>query len=592
MNIKPSTMAWILKLISPYKNYYIVSVTMAFVSVLCSFMPYFYVANIVRDLLAGLREWEPYLQNSAWIAIFWLVSILARYLSTTASHKAAFHLLADLRLRLTSKLAKLSLGSIMNQPSGSYKNIICERVESMETTLAHLIPEFTSYILSPLVVFVYMLFLDWRVTLASLLVIPIGLFFYANMMRKSTGEFENTIAKTKALNDTAVEYINGIEVIKVFGQEQFSYEKFVTAVQEGASCFIKWMQKCNLDMAGLTTITPTLMLFLLPFGAYFRLNGSLSSENLILLIILSMGLIQPILAAAAYLDDIYKVSAIFEEAIEIFERPDLKRPKQLENIPQGTKLELDHVRFSYTDGEEILHDISLTIQPQTVTALVGPSGSGKSTIAKLITSFWDVNEGEIRFGGVPINELPLDYYMQQIAYVSQDNYLFNDSILENIRMGNLEATDEEVISIAKQSGCYDFIMQLDKGFDTLVGSSGGASLSGGERQRIAIARAMLKNAPIIILDEATAYTDPENESLIQSSIAQLVAGKTLIVIAHRLSTIADSDQIIVVNKGRIEAVGKHPDLLAQCPLYKGMWESHIAARDDAHYPVKGETIHA
>lgn len=592
MNIQKTTLTWIFKLISPYKNQYIVSVALAFVSVLCSFMPYLFVANIVRDLLAGIREWQPYIQNSAWIAGFWLASNLARYISTTASHKATFHLLAEIRTRLTAKLAKLSLGSILNQPSGSYKNIICERVESMETTLAHLIPEFTSDTLSPLIVLLYMLVLDWRVTLAALLVVPIGLLFYANMMRKSTGEFENTLVKTKKLNDTAVEYINGIEVIKVFGKEKFSYDKFVTAAKEGASCFIEWMRKCNIDMAGLTVVTPALMLFLLPVGAYFRLTGSLSSENLILLIILSMGLVQPILAAAAYLDDVYKLNAIFTDVIEIFERPELKRPSQLDTVPDGIELALSHVYFSYTEDQEVLHDISLTIKPQTVNALVGPSGSGKSTIAKLIASFWDVSSGQITFGGVNIKDLPLDYYMRQIAYVAQDNYLFNDSILENIRMGNLNASDEEVISIAKRCGCYDFIMQLDKGFDTVVGSSGGSALSGGERQRIAIARAMLKDAPIIILDEATAYTDPENESLIQSSLAKLVAGKTLIVIAHRLSTITDSDQIIVVNQGQIEAAGKQSDLLANCPLYRNMWHSHLTVKDGDTDSVKGDLIHA
>ncbi|MDO4667676.1 MAG: ABC transporter ATP-binding protein [Streptococcus sp.] len=585
---KKSTTTWIGEFISPHKISFILSVLLAFISVICGILPYLYVGNIVRDLLSGIKEWPIYWVNGIWIAVFWIIHLIAHAISTALSHEATFKVLAEMRLRLTDKLAKLPLGSVLSQSSGSYKNIIVERVDATETTLAHIIPEFTAAIVSPLSILLYMFILDWRVTLASLLTLPAGALFYANMLRKSKGDFENTVAKTKALNDTAVEYINGIEVIKVFGKEKFSYDKFVTAAKEGADCFIDWMRKCSLEMAGVTAIMPALLLFLLPLGSYFTLNGSLSPSNLVMLIILSMGLVGPIIAAATYMDDIRKIGATFGEVSEILERPDLNRPVNLSQTPENNDVVLEHVSFGYNEEDEVLHDISLTIKSGTVNALVGPSGSGKSTIAKLIASFWDVNKGSICIGKVNIKDIPLEVYTKKVAYVSQDNYLFNDSILENIRMGNPSATDEEVKEAAKQCGCYDFIMNLDEGFDTIVGSSGGASLSGGERQRIAIVRAMLKNAPIIILDEATAYTDPENEALIQSSIAQLIQGRTLIVIAHRLSTIADSDQIILVHNGQIEATGKQSELLEKSELYRKMWHSHLAVRDgDDEKTAKG-----
>jgi len=280
---------------------------------------------------------------------------------------------------------------------------------------------------------------------------------------------------------------------------------------------------------------------------------------------------------SGYMDDISKVSSIFGEVIKILEHEELKRPDVLAKRPQSNDINLKDVHFGY-DDVEVLHGVNLTIKEGTVNALVGPSGSGKSTIAKLIASFWDVNSGEINYGGVNISDIPLEVYNKNIAYVSQDNYLFNETIMENIRMGNLDASDEDVINAAKACGCHDFIMNLESGYQTIAGDAGG-HLSGGERQRISIARAMLKNSPIVILDEATAYTDPENEAIIQRSVAKLVVGRTLIVIAHRLSTIASADQIIVVNDGKIEACGTQEELLVKSSLYKNMWKAHIFAKD-------------
>jgi ATP-binding cassette subfamily B protein len=289
--------------------------------------------------------------------------------------------------------------------------------------------------------------------------------------------------------------------------------------------------------------------------------------------------VTPLVVAFSYFDDMAKIGSIFGEATEILERKEMERPEKLSEEPKGSDIVLKDVRFTYRE-KEVLHGINMEIKQGEVNAIVGPSGSGKSTVARLIDSLWDVDSGVITYGGVDIKKLPLDYYMSKIAYVAQDNFLFDMSIKENIRLGKQGATDEEVINAAKACGCHEFIMGLENGYDTEVGGAGG-HLSGGERQRICIARAMLKNSPVVILDEATAYTDPENEALVQESVAKLVQGRTLIVIAHRLSTIQTADKIFVINDGNLEASGTHEELLAGCNLYKNMWEAHSSVKDDA-----------
>jgi ATP-binding cassette subfamily B protein len=330
-------------------------------------------------------------------------------------------------------------------------------------------------------------------------------------------------------------------------------------------------------MAGGMSFLPATLLGVLPVGLLLVNKGEIDASQFITGIILSAGLITPLVTAFSYTDDILKIKVIFGEVTEILTRKDMVRPENISVKPENHNIELKDVRFTYKE-KEVLHGINMNIKEGTVNAIVGPSGSGKSTIARLIDSLWDVDSGEITYGNVNIKNLPLIFYMEQIAYVSQDNYLFDMSVMENIRLGKKEATDEEVINAAKSTGCHDFIMGLEKGYDTVVGGQGG-HLSGGERQRICIARAMLKDAPVVILDEATAYTDPENENVIQESVAKLVKGKTLIVIAHRLSTIVDSDKIFVINNGTVEDFGTHEELLNRCSLYNNMWTAHSMTRD-------------
>lgn len=583
--VKRGLIGWISYFAGEKKGQYILSVIFALFSVACCIAPYFIIARIVQQLMAGVRDWQLFLKECGITALFWLGNVLFHAISTSMSHIATFNLLGNIRKKMCDKLTRVPLGTVLDMPSGSLKNIMIERIDSMETTLAHIVPEYTSNIILSIVLIVYLFVLDWHLALACMAVLPVGIIAMCFMMRDGEARFKYALDKTKALNDTAVEYINGIEVIKAFGKSKSSYERFVVAAQEGSACYVEWMRDCIWPHAVATVVTPSLLFSLLPIGGFMFLKGSIDASLFITVIILAVSAIQPFLIAFTYHDDIAKAGAIFGEVGSIMTLEELDRPVVDVKKPADNSIVLKDVHFSYHKGvegeekKEILHGISMSLPQGSYTAFVGPSGSGKSTIARLIASLWDVDSGSIEIGGVNIKNLSLEEYNRRVAYVSQDNFLFDMSVRENIRLGRQDATDKEVEDIAKKAGCYDFIKSLENGFDTIVGGSG-AHLSGGERQRIAIARAMMKDAPIVILDEATAYTDPENEAIIQKSVAQLVKGKTLIVIAHRLSTVKDADKLYVIKNGVIDSEGTHEQLLSKKGLYKNMWEAHIGSRDE------------
>lgn len=574
---KRSTASWLMELAEGKRGEYALSIVTALLGVVCSLIPYFIIIKIITALVNGTAELSHCLTLCVWMALCWILRYVLHSVSTSLSHHATFQVLANTRIRLLDKLATLPLGTVLDRSSGSYKNIIVERVDSIETTLAHLLPEMTSNIVGAAAVLILLFVLDWRMGLSMLIVVPLGIICFMSMFSGYIEKFQRTVTSTKALNDTAVEYIGGIEVIKAFGQSKTSYAKFVSAAKEGADCFIDWMRGSLFGQVAGMAIFPSTLLGILPVGCLLYMRGSLSAETFLTVIVLSFGVMQPLITAFSYTDDIAQVTTIVGEVADVLSGEDMHRPEKAEKLPADNSIELKNVRFAYHD-KEVLHGINLKIKPGTVNALVGPSGSGKSTIARLVASLWDVKDGSIELGGVDIRTLPLKDCTSRIAYVSQDNYLFDLSVMDNIRMGKKGASDEEVMAAAEKCGCHEFIMGLENGYQTVCGSSGG-HLSGGERQRISIARAMLKDAPIVILDEATSYTDPENEAVIQSALAKLVQGKTVLVIAHRLSTIADADQIIVVNHGEIEAAGTQEELLKSCPLYKTMWEAHISVKD-------------
>ncbi|MBQ6634988.1 MAG: ABC transporter ATP-binding protein [Lachnospiraceae bacterium] len=575
-----SPIAWVLGQTGDHGGQYVLSVILAVIGVAFSVAPYFVVVGIVQGLMEGRQDFSFYMTRCLIMAVLWLGRVLFHSFSTAASHVATFAVLGEIRKRCTEKLARMPLGAVLTQSSGALKNTLVERIDSIETTLAHIVPEFTANLLVPVIIEIYIFTIDWRMGLASLVTVPIGMFSYALMMFGSGDFYQHTITATKALNDTAVEYINGIQVIKVFGKTKSSYDRFVHDAYEAAHSFIDWMRASILPMTFAMVVMPSTMVSVLPIGGILVKNGSLSPQDFVMIIILSVGLITPFVTLMSYSDDLRTMGTIFGEVRAILDAPEMVRP-ETGTAPEKNDLELKDVHFSYhADADtEVLHGVSMKIPEGSFVALVGPSGSGKSTIARLIASLWDVTGGSISIGGRDIRDIPQEAYADKIAFVSQDNYLFNMTVRENIRLGRPSATDAEVEEAAKKSGCHDFIMSLEKGYDTLVGSSGG-HLSGGERQRISIARAMLKAAPIVILDEATAYTDPENEAVIQKSVSKLTEGKTLIVIAHRLSTIVDADRIYVVKDGQIHEQGTHEELLAHHDLYEKMWKAHMEVKDN------------
>ena len=460
--MKRSTATWIWDFAGEYRSRYVLSVLSAVCGVICGILPYFVMANMIGDLLGGCRDTNIYLQHCLVMALLWVGRCGFHSISTTLSHKATFAVLGNIRKRVCEKLTRVPLGTVLDMPSGSVKNVLVERIDSIETTMAHIIPEFTSNLLVPIALLVYLFVLDWRMALAVLATVPIGFGCYAGMTRGYAESYQNTVDKTKILNDTAVEYINGIEVIKAFGKAQSSYEKFVVAAKEGASCYVEWMRRCNIYFCLAMSVFPATMVAVLPIGGLLFRTGTLDANTFIQVILFSVGLITSLITVMSYGDDLAKLSTIIGEVTGILEQEEQTRPQVSASQPKNNDIALHDVTFGYHE-KEVLHGINMTIREGTVNALVGPSGSGKSTIAKLIAGLWDVDGGSISFGGVDIRQMTQQDYNRYIAYVSQDNYLFDTTVMENIRMGNQSATDEEVIEAAQNSGCHDFIMSLDHG---------------------------------------------------------------------------------------------------------------------------------
>jgi ATP-binding cassette subfamily B protein IrtA len=574
---------------SYHKGKYAASVLLAVTGVFGGLIPYVGVSRIIIDLLSdGKTELSVYMM---WCGISGgglVLKTICMNWSTALSHEATFSVIAAVRTKLIEKMARVPMGYVLETPSGQFKNTIVEKADSLETPLAHVLPEMTSNLLIPAGIIIYMFILDWRMALVSLVTLPLGFIFYTIMMKDYPEKYADVMKAGKHMSGTMVEYINGIEVIKAFNQSAKSYHKFTDAVTVNVNVVLDWIRSTQVYSTIAQGIWPAVLLGVLPVGCLFYMDGSLGGGEFITIAILSLGISAPILSAMIYTDDIAKISAIVGEVGQVLDLPELNRPNEKKRL-ENRNIVLDQVGFSY-GKEEVLSNVNLLIKEGTITAFVGPSGGGKSTIAKLIASFWEAGNGHITIGGVDVRDIPLKQIMDEIAYVSQDNYLFNDTIRNNIRMGKPGATDLEVEAAAKASGCHEFIIKLEHGYETFAGGAGG-HLSGGERQRIAIARAMLKDANIIILDEATAYTDPENEAVIQEAVSRLIRGKSLIVIAHRLSTIIDSDKIVVIEKGRVAAEGTHEMLLADCALYRQMYTAHMEVRDTSTgYLERGEAF--
>ena len=554
------------------------SVALAVVSVAGGFVPYLGVYQILRLFVERRAGLEGILLWCGVCLAGYAVKVAGYALSTMLAHVSAYTILEGLRLQVADQLMRAPLGEVESRPIGAMKSTIVDRIEDVEPPLAHMIPELSSNLLLPLAVVIAMFAIDWRMGLALLVTIPVALVPMAAGMRSYNKNYAAYMAANNHVNSVIVEYVEGIQVVKAFSQGERSYAKFAQAVSSFRDFTLNWFRCTWASMNLCLSILPTTLLGTLPVGIYLYQTGVLDPAQVTLCLMMALGIVSPLMRATAFINSMKSMQFAVKDTRELLDLPQLSQAKQEADL-DGSGIRFRNVAFSYggTGGAEVLHDLELHIPQGSFTALVGPSGGGKSTIARLAARFWDVTAGSITLGGRDIREMPLKQLSQAISFVTQDNFLFDCSLKENIRLGKPDASDEEVLAAARAAQCEEFLARLDRGWDTPAGEAG-RQLSGGERQRIAIARAILKDAPIVILDEATAFTDPENEDKIQSSIMALSKGKTLLVIAHRLSTIQNADKIVVLEKGHIVDQGTQAELLRRCLLYQKLWQAHIGAQ--------------
>ena len=555
------------------------SVVLSVVSVVLGLAPFYCMYRMICLFAVGTATTAAVIKWCALALAAYAVKILLFSLSTGISHAMAYSVLEGLRLRLADRFLRAPLGDVENHSIGEIKNMMVDKIENIEPPLAHMIPEGAGHIVLPVISIAALLCIDWRLALASLVTFPLSFLCMGLTFKISGDSFAKYDRSSNEMNSAIVEYIEGIKVIKAFGRAGVSYEKYAGAITSFRTFVVKWLTSTFVTMKLSFALFPSTLIGTLPVALALANGGVITPAQAALAVMLSISMVGSLAKLEVFSENMRQVKFTVESLEEFLEMPALPEPAERAAV-EHTDVELRGVHFSYTGDEkdEVLHGIDLTLPEGSFTALVGPSGGGKSTVAKLIARFWGVTAGEIAVGGVNIKDMPLEQLSEYVSFVTQDNFLFRCSLLENIRLGNPAATDEEVKAAARAAQCEEFISKLPQGYDTPAGEAG-KRLSGGEKQRIAIARMMLKNAPIVILDEATAFTDPENEDKIQRSIAALTKGKTLLVIAHRLSTIKNADNIVVLKNGAIAAEGRQEELLENCPLYREMWQAHIDAKN-------------
>jgi len=546
-------------------------------SVIMAVVPYFFIYHIIIRFSGEGQLTIGYLGFMA--GLIFISLVLKNYLQgrgLSVSHHLAYDTLMGMRKTIADKLLRMPMGAVQRHSTGSLKKNFVENIEDMELLLAHAMPEGIANLLTLVIITVILFILDWRMALMALAVLPIGLIAVYMMLKDGLKRMGPYYQASKEMNENIIEYIAGMEVIKVFNQTTTSFKKYITSVNNYKKYTLYWFKVSWNYMTVYSIILPSTLLFLLPVGTLFYLDGSLTLGTFVLVILLAMSMGLPLIRLVEFLPVFPRLRQQAQKIEQLFAEEELVSGVS-QTMPKNYTVTFDRVTFAY-DDKEVLHEVSFVAKENTVTGLVGESGAGKSTLAKLLIRFWDIKAGAVKIGDVNISDLPVATLMNAISYVSQDIFLFNTTIMENIRMGRPGATDDEIIAMAKIAQCHDFILAAEHGYQTVVGGAGD-KLSGGQRQRIAIARALLKNAPIVVLDEATSFTDPENEDKIQEALNSLIQGKTLIVIAHRLSTIVDANNIILLADGRIAAQGTHQELLAASPAYQTMWQAHSVAMD-------------
>ena len=554
--------------IKPYKKRYILSVMLSMLSVLCELLSYAFVGILAGYIYKGFHG-----NNMIYVLIFTIIckisGVLLSNISTLISHKAAYLTLKDLRYAICDKFVRLPMGYFDMNPSGTLKTILVDRVEDIEKTLAHLLPEMTANLLIPIAMIVWMLAVNIKLTGIIFLWVIFGLSIGMLMMIGYKKKYEGQVQAQKNMNQAVIEYVKGIDVIKTFNMEDSSYAKYKNAVIRHAEYAINWMKSSQIYASLSYSIAPVSIFPTIVVGLIFFNNGFLTEQSLFLFMMISLGIFKPIVKASSYVDQLAQMGTVTKEIKGILDYPELKRSEN-SNLKEKMTYDIafENLQFSYDGTKNDVDDVNLTIKEKTMTAIIGTSGSGKSTLMKLLAGFWDFEKGKIKIGGIEVKDLSMNDLNTLISYVDQNTFLFDDTILENIRIGKKDATNDEVIEAAKRAGCHDFILTLPDGYDTIAGDR----LSGGEKQRIAIARAILKNAPIIILDEATASTDIENEEKIQGALLEFTKGKTLIVITHKIKTVINADKIIYMENGKIICDGKHEELIKSCSTYKHLYE--------------------
>lgn len=543
------------------------SVVLSVVSVMLGLAPFYCMYRLICMFTAGTA--------TAAAVVGWCMAALAAYalkiltftLSTGTSHSMAYAILEGLRLRLADRFLHAPLGDVENHTIGEIKSMMVDKIENLEPPLAHMIPEGAGHLVLPIVSIIALAVPDPRLALASLVTFPLSFICMGLTFKISGKNFTEYDNSSNRMNSTIVEYIEGIEVIKAFGRAGVSYEKYAKAITDFRTFVVRWLTSTFATMKLSFALFPSTLIGTLPTALALANSGSITAPQAALAVMLSMSMVGSLAKLDVFSENMRQVQFTVRNLEEFLEMPELPEPAARAEIKR-TDVELKNVHFSYTGdaADEVLHGVDLRLPEGSFTALVGPSGGGKSTVAKLIARFWDVTSGEITIGGVNVRDMPISQLSEYVSFVTQDNFLFRGSLLENIRLGDPNAGDEEVMAAARAAQCEEFISKLSQGYNTPAGEAG-KRLSGGERQRIDIARAMLKDAPVIILDEATAYIGPENEDRLQKAIEALTRNKTIIMIAHRLKTVRHADRILVIDHGRIVQQGKHEELITEPGIY-------------------------
>ena len=568
-----------------YRKTTYLSIAVMLSGIIMNVLPFLFLYQLLRPLLTEETVGPEYiLVRILSIAVCGVLYAFLYVKGLSLSHNAAYHTLQNLRISLQGKLEGQPLGVIQEKGTGSLKKMFIDDIDSIELLLAHALPEGLANLAVPLFVFIAMFFVDWKLALLSLCSLPLGFVAMGAMYQAGISKMDAYYGAARKMNNTIVEYINGMEVVKVFNRDGDSYRRFEEDVRSYRDFTLDWYKVCWPWMALYNSILPCTALFTLPVGAWLVLKGFSTLPDLALVLCMSFGVGAPLLRSLSFMSAMPQLKYKIDALEHLMDSPALQ---QTDASFSGAdySISFENVRFAY-QKKEVLHGISFQAAPGSLTALVGESGSGKSTLAKLLVHYYDVTGGAIRIGGQKLTDMSVESLNQQISYVSQEQFLFNISLLENIRLGKPEASDEEVMAAAQKAQCGEFLSRLPEGIHTMAGD-GGKQLSGGERQRISLARAILKDAPIVVLDEATAFMDPENEEKMNEAIGEVIQGKTVVVIAHRLYSITGADQICVLDQGRLADMGTHEELLNRCEAYQKLWH---AAEHSARWAVKPDAL--